>query len=83
MKTNEMFFEKLESYLPPFFTRQEAAKHLGNVIAPRTLRNLDNKGIGPGVAVRIGHKVAYERENFIEWLKKYVFNSTSFNNLIL
>lgn len=53
-------FKKLERTLPAVFSRQEAAKQLGNLITAKTLSNLDAKGEGPTTKIQIGGKVAYE-----------------------
>lgn len=65
-------FKKLEQTLPAVFSRQEAAKQLGYTISAKTLANLDAKGLGPSQKLYIGGKVAYEKENFLEWLKNRV-----------
>jgi len=59
--------QKLLQALPPFFTRQTAAKMLGGLISPGTLANLDSEGQGPPVKVKLGRKVAYERSAFVDW----------------
>lgn len=68
----EQLFKKLENTLPTVFSRQEAAKQLGYAISAKTLSNLDAKGLGPKQKLYIGGKVAYEKENFLEWLKDKV-----------
>ena len=70
-QSTESFFEKLKETLPPVFTREEAVKHLGGLFHRKTLGNIDIRGEGPNVRVRIGKKVAYERESFIQWLRNY------------
>lgn len=59
--------QKLSNSLPPIFTRQTAAKLLGGLISTGTLANLDCDGKGPPVKIRLGRKVAYERDTFIDW----------------
>ncbi|WP_289422358.1 hypothetical protein [Thomasclavelia cocleata] len=68
----EQLFKKLENTLPAVFSRQEVAKQLGYAISAKTLANLDAKGLGPSQKLHIGGKVAYEKENFLEWLKNRV-----------
>lgn len=58
----------LKDTLPPVFSREEAAKHLGGLICAKTLSNLDALGKGPSVKLRVGKKVAYERDSFLKWL---------------
>jgi len=67
----ESIFTKIGQSLPPVFTRDVAVKSLGGLIQAKTLSNIDNKGEGPTSKVRIGKKVLYEREDFIDWLKRY------------
>lgn len=68
----EQLFKKLENTLPAVFSRQEAARQLGYAISAKTLANLDAKGLGPSQKLHIGGKVAYEKENFLEWLKERI-----------
>jgi hypothetical protein len=65
----EQFFTSLASSLPAVFTRETASKCMGGILSAKTLTNLDVAGNGPSVRVRIGNKVAYERDNFILWLR--------------
>ena len=41
MITTDIFFTNLKSALPPVFTREEAAKHLGGLLSAKTLNNID------------------------------------------
>lgn len=59
--------QKLLAELPPIFTRSVAVKATGGLIAVGTLANLDSAGEGPPDKIRLGRKVAYERESFVEW----------------
>lgn len=68
----EQLFKKLEDTLPAVFSRQEAAKQLGYAISAKTLSNLDAKGLGPSQKFYMGGKVAYEKENFLDWLKERI-----------
>lgn len=68
----KQLFKKLEDTLPAVFSRQEAAKQLGYAISAKTLSNLDAKGLGPKQKLYIGGKVAYEKKDFLEWLKNRV-----------
>lgn len=71
MITTDIFFTNLKSALPPVFTREEAARHLGGLLSAKTLNNIDYKGEGPEVRVRVGKKIGYERETFVQWLRQY------------
>jgi hypothetical protein len=64
------FYNAIETALPPVFTRQTASHVMGGLISAKTLSNLDALGQGPPVKAKIGHKVAYERESFMQWLKQ-------------
>lgn len=68
---NDLFIS-LENCLPPLFDRETASKSLGGIITPKTLANLDSLGKGPRYAMRIGKKVAYEKESFLDWLKSRI-----------
>jgi len=68
---DNIFFDQLKSSLPPVFSREEAAQHLGGILRANTLRNIDLRGEGPSIKVRIGKKVAYERDDFVAWLRRY------------
>lgn len=61
--------EVIEKQLPPVFDRHTASKILGGILSPKTLSNSDATGTGPSIKVKIGKKIAYERDSFIEWLK--------------
>lgn len=70
---NELtILEVIEKQLPPVFDRHTASKILGGILTPKTLSNADTSGTGPSVKVKIGKKIAYERDSFIEWLKNKV-----------
>ena len=73
MITTDIFFTNLKSALPPVFTREEAAKHLGGLLSAKTLNNIDYKGEGPEVRVRVGKKIGYGSETFVRWLREYGF----------
>ena len=61
-------FAELRDILPMIMTRKDVGIYLRNIISPRYLANLDGKGLGPQKTY-IGRKVAYRREDFIEWLQ--------------
>ena len=71
LENNECLFSKLRQSLPPIFSREEAAKHLGGIFRAATLRNIDMRGEGPKLRAKIGKKIAYERDDFIDWLQRY------------
>lgn len=53
--------------LPLLLTRKDIGKFFGTLISPRYLANLDSEAKGPR-RKRIGHKVVYHRDDFVEWL---------------
>lgn len=68
-QNEKQFFRAIKEELPPVFTRQVASKAIGGLMSPKTLSNLDSLGDGPPVKIKLGSKVGYERESFVEWLK--------------
>lgn len=67
----ESIVVKISESLPPVFTRSVAVSNLGGLLGAKTLANIDNRGEGPSSKVRMGKKVLYERDAFIDWLKRY------------
>ena len=59
--------ENLLKSLPPVIARTEVPRLLGGIISAGHLANLDCIGEGPP-RIRVGRKVAYEREAFLAWL---------------
>lgn len=68
----EDFWLKLERELPLLLTRRDVKMYCGSLITPAGLANLDSKGRGPTVRLTIGKYRAYERTNFIEFLRSRV-----------
>jgi len=68
-KTLEQKFKTLLDELPLLITRKEVSRLLGGILSPGYLANLDCLGQGPK-KVRIGGKVAYLRQDLVEWLEK-------------
>lgn len=67
--------EELRNELPITFTRQYICERLGGLLTPKTLSNLDALQQGPPGKITLGNRVAYERDDFLEWLEKRVKNS--------
>ena len=61
-------FENLSKELPSIIALDNAAGLLRRVISAKRLANLDSIGQGPGW-IRIGRKVAYRTDDFLEWLE--------------
>jgi predicted DNA-binding transcriptional regulator AlpA len=69
----ENLLSEIQSELPPIIARGQVPKLLGGVISAKTLANLDSEGKGPK-RIRIGRKVAYRREDLVEFLEKRAVN---------
>ena len=68
MPNQKIDLSRLHKELPPVFARQEVGRLPGGLISPAYLANLDCLKLGPK-SVRIGRKVGYFREDFLEWLE--------------
>lgn len=68
----ESFFDALKEELPAVFDRNTACQKLGGLLTTKTLANADAAGAGPMIRVKIGKKIVYERDSFIEWLKSKI-----------
>lgn len=66
---DDVFFDQLRKELPPVFTREFASEKIGRIFSAKSMSNADALGIGPSVKVRIGKKIGYERDSFIQWLR--------------
>ncbi len=60
---------ELEKSLPPVFARKEVGRLTGGLVAPHTLANADAKGEGPAGRILIGRHTAYNRDDFLAWLR--------------
>jgi len=60
--------ETLLGTLPPLVSRKVASEALGGLISPKTLCHRDAAGSGPKERIKLGRKVAYPREAFVEWV---------------
>ena len=67
---DEVFFDQLRKELPPVFTREFASEKIGRIFSAKSMSNADALGIGPSVKVKIGKKVGYERDSFLQWLRE-------------
>lgn len=61
--------EFLEQALPPIIARMEIERFAPGLISAGRLANLDSLGKGPR-QIRIGRKVGYTRQDFINWLSR-------------
>lgn len=68
----DTFFSHLSEQLPPVFDRKTISNKLGSILSVKTLSNADSNGTGPKIKIKLGKRVVYERDDFIEWLKTKV-----------
>ena len=66
---DEIFLDQLRKELPPVFTREFASEKIGRIFSAKSMSNADALGIGPSVKVKIGKKVGYERDSFLQCLR--------------
>jgi hypothetical protein len=52
-----------------FVSRDKVGEFSGGILHPRTLANLDCKGLGPR-RFRVGRKVVYEVSELVRWLSE-------------
>ncbi|MGO9373798.1 MAG: hypothetical protein ACLQBD_17040 [Syntrophobacteraceae bacterium] len=52
----------------PYVAREKVGEFSGGILHPRTLANLDSKGLGPKGRIRVGRKVAYDVVELCRWL---------------
>jgi phage terminase Nu1 subunit (DNA packaging protein) len=63
-------FDKIkEKCRKQYVSRKELWDLTGGIIKPRTVTDLDHKGIGIPNSVIIGHKRVYPIDEVIEWLR--------------
>jgi hypothetical protein len=58
-----------EHWQSPLIARGEVRTFTGGLLSEKYLANLDSKGLGPKGRVKIGRKIAYPVNSFIEWLE--------------
>lgn len=66
----DIFDKMAEAWGAPGFTRPEAGRFSGNLIAPKTLANLASKGQGPPFNWYRG-RAYYEVDTFVAWLRQW------------
>jgi hypothetical protein len=62
-------FSKLFEGLPPIVARSEVSRVSGGILTSKTMANHDSLGTGPAGRLKIGRKVAYEKNSLISWLE--------------
>jgi hypothetical protein len=71
ISSKEQVLVILREKLPPIFSRKHVEELTGGVITAVSLAGLDKNGNGPK-AFKIGGRVGYERDSFLEWLEQKV-----------
>ena len=66
------FLDGLRELLPPIFSRETASKMIGGIFTPKTLSNFDAAGRGPRKKIKIGKRVAYQKDDFLDWLQNRI-----------
>lgn len=70
MATQERIYQNLyERWPSDIVARAKVEEFTGGVVTAKYLANLDSQGKGPEGRIRIGRKVAYRVDKFIEWLE--------------
>ena len=68
--TTPVFSDLAAEWPSSYVAREEIKKFTGGIIHPKTLANLDSQGKGPKGRIKVGRKVAYAVQPFIEWLQQ-------------
>lgn len=64
----QQYRKELLEKLPPVVTRKQALDAVGNIYSPRTLSNMESRNEGPKAKLRIGRQVAYNRDDFVDFI---------------
>lgn len=70
MADENIFDELKRSWGSPIVARDQISRFSGGLLHPRTMSNLDSRGLGPKGRFRVGKKIAYPVDSVIEWLKE-------------
>lgn len=65
----QFFQDLLDRWPSTHVARHEVGRFSGGILHPRTMANLDSKGVGPRGRVRFGRVVAYPVRELIEWME--------------
>ncbi len=57
-----------KSWKSYYVARTSVAEFSGGILHPRTMANLDSRGVGPKGRVRFGRHVAYPKRELIDWM---------------
>ena len=61
--------ELAKNWPAPIVSRGEVGTFSGGLLHPRTLANIDAKGLGPKGRIRVGRRVGYRVDALIEWME--------------
>lgn len=64
-----IFQEMADNWNSKIVTRTQVPIFTGGAIGDRYLANLDSQNQGPSGRFRIGRKVCYDVQKFVEWLE--------------
>ncbi|MHB8111693.1 MAG: hypothetical protein ACYDHW_16845 [Syntrophorhabdaceae bacterium] len=72
MESNKSDFwvKMAERWPSAIVARTEVSKFTGGLISVKYQANLDSKGLGPAMWVRIGRKIAYPVSEYVDWLRR-------------
>ena len=58
-----------KDWTAPFVPRTEVSHFSGGLLNGKTMANHDSLGTGPAGRLKIGRKIAYEKNSLIAWLE--------------
>lgn len=67
-ETKNNFWLMADKWHSTYVARDKVGDFSGGILHPRTMANLDSKGLGPKGRIRIGRKVAYDANELCKWL---------------
>jgi hypothetical protein len=67
--SNVDFSSLVERWPSSYVARQEIERFTGGIVNSKYLANLDAQGKGPRGRIRVGRKIAYPVDTFIQWLQ--------------
>lgn len=68
-KCNTDFSKLFKDWPSPLVARSEVSRFSGGILNSKTLANHDSDGTGPAGRVKIGRKIAYEKNSLISWIE--------------
>lgn len=63
---------KLEEKLPDIVSRKIISQMTGGLYTTSSLANMDSLGLGPTEKFKIGKKVVYPKDSFLNWLRAQI-----------